>query len=90
MRMVILFTFSVLLCSGIALAADSANPEDKRLNAFFQEEWDWAMKQSPTTATLVGDYRYNSELGDYSLASVKRQEQHERDALKKLESFDRT
>ncbi len=89
MRMIMLFAFTLFIFASLALAA-TPTPEDERLNAFFQEEWDWAMKDSPITATQVGDYRFNNELDDYSLASDQRRDQHDIGSLVKLESFDRT
>ena len=89
MRMLILSVLFLCFAAGILLAQASSNPEEEKLNAFFQEEWDWAMKESPITATLDGDYRYNNLLDDFSLAAVKRQDEHDHDALKRLEAFDR-
>ncbi len=53
---------------------------DSRLaaqNALFDESWQAALKMNPTLATAVGDYRYNDQLGDYSLAAPAAR--HERD-----------
>ncbi|HKF47503.1 MAG TPA: DUF885 domain-containing protein [Terracidiphilus sp.] len=38
-------------------------------NALFDESWQAALKMNPMLATAVGDYRYNDQLGDYSLAA---------------------
>lgn len=38
-------------------------------NALFDDAWQAALKMSPMLATAVGDYRYNDQLGDYSLAA---------------------
>ena len=41
--------------------------------ALFAESWETTLKLAPTLATAVGDYRYNDQLGDNSLAaSVRR------------------
>ena len=89
MRILALFV-SLLLLVGVTIGADAPNPEEEKLNAFFQEQWDWDMKESPVTATLNGDYRFNDQLDDYSLAAVKREQQHKQESLKKLESFNRS
>ncbi len=39
-------------------------------NALFDESWQTNLKLSPTLATGVGDYRYNDQLGDYSLTAI--------------------
>jgi uncharacterized protein (DUF885 family) len=38
-------------------------------NALFDESWQATLKMNPMIATAVGDYRYNDQLGDYSLAA---------------------
>ena len=76
------FVFSLLILAGTVSSASSENSEDEKLNAYFQEQWEWIMKESPTIATIVGDYRYNDQLDDYSLAAEERREQHERESLK--------
>jgi uncharacterized protein (DUF885 family) len=39
-------------------------------NALFEESWQTSLRLSPTRATAVGDYRYNDQLGDDSLAAT--------------------
>ena len=41
-------------------------------NALFEESWQTNLKLSPTLATGVGDYRFNDQLGDNSLAATAR------------------
>ena len=41
-------------------------------NALFAESWETTLRLSPTLATAVGDYRYNDQLGDNSLAAIAR------------------
>lgn len=41
-------------------------------NALFEESWQTTLKLSPLLATNVGDYRFNDQLGDYSLAAVEK------------------
>jgi hypothetical protein len=38
-------------------------------NALFEDAWQANLKMNPIRATAVGDYRYNDQLGDYSLAT---------------------
>jgi uncharacterized protein (DUF885 family) len=61
----------------LALSASAQNPSsaEKRLaaqNALFEESWQMNLKLAPTLATAVGDYRYNDQLGDNSLAAIAR------------------
>ena len=80
--------FIGLILSASFLRADTA--EDQKLNAFFQEEWEWTLKQNPIYATLQGDLRYNDQIGDNSLAGILKQQEHSRETLKKLQTFDRS
>jgi uncharacterized protein (DUF885 family) len=51
----------------------SSNSAETRLaaqNALFAESWETNLKLNPTQATAVGDYRYNDQLGDASLAAI--------------------
>jgi uncharacterized protein (DUF885 family) len=47
-------------------------------NALFARQWDDDMRASPETATAYGDYRYNAQLSDYSLAAIRRQDRADR------------
>jgi uncharacterized protein (DUF885 family) len=46
-------------------------------NVLFNDSWQATLKMNPLLATAVGDYRYNDQLGDYSLAAPAAR--HERD-----------
>ncbi len=46
-------------------------------NALFDDAWQASLRMNPTQATAVGDYRYNDQLGDYSLAASTAR--HQRD-----------
>ncbi len=68
-----LFPAAALLLASAALAQAPAIPVATRVaaqNALFAESWQTNLKLSPTLATSVGDYRYNDQLGDYSLAAT--------------------
>jgi len=65
---------SVLLASAIAFPTLAAEPQPvaQRLaqqNALFEEQYQSDLKASPTEATAYGDYRYNDQLDDESLAA---------------------
>jgi uncharacterized protein (DUF885 family) len=56
-------------------SAQEASLADRlaKQNALFEEVFQAGLKSSPERATSIGDYRYNSRLGDVSLAEVARQ-----------------
>jgi uncharacterized protein (DUF885 family) len=65
---------AAFLLSCAAAIAQVNTPLADRLaaqNALFDESWQTTLKLSPLLATNVGDYRYNDQLGDYSLASIE-------------------
>ena len=71
---------TLILASGLAipsahfLAAQTPSV-DSRLatqNALFEELYQADLKETPERATAFGDYRYNDQLSDHSLAAIDR------------------
>jgi len=58
-----------------------------RQNALFEEFYQTSLKNSPERATAYGDYRYNSQLGQYSLAEIARQHAEADNFLKQLQAI---
>ena len=56
-----------LLAAGPAVATPSTD-----LKALIDAHWDWAMSESPTYASLLGDRRGDGKLGNISLAAADR------------------
>jgi uncharacterized protein (DUF885 family) len=56
-------------------------------NKLFDEFYETGLKNSPERATAVGDYRYNSQLGQYSLAEHARQHAEADEFLKRLKEI---
>ena len=56
-------------------------------NKLFDEFYETSLKNSPERATSYGDYRYNSLLGQYSLAEIARQHAESDDFLKRLKAI---
>jgi uncharacterized protein (DUF885 family) len=57
-------------------------------NALFDEAWQDSLKTNPTRATSVGDYRYNDQLGDYSLAATATRHQRDLADLARIKAID--
>jgi uncharacterized protein (DUF885 family) len=99
-RFVILFRMrpNLLTTSALFLAAMSqlvpAQPHASvasRLsaqNALFDDSWQASLKMNPIQATAVGDYRYNDQLGDYSLAASAARHQRELADLSSIKAID--
>ena len=56
-------------------------------NKLFDEYYETELKNSPERATSYGDYRYNAQLGQYSLAEIARQHAQADDFLKRLRAI---
>ena len=54
-------------------------------NALFDEQYETDLKNHPELATAYGDYRYNDQLNDYSLAGAVSQHQLDQDFLARLQ-----
>ncbi len=72
-----------------ARSDDTANLEAcrKQLNRIIADEWEYEMRESPQTATSVGDYRYNDKWDDASLAHVPKQRKDLQKWLARFESL---
>jgi uncharacterized protein (DUF885 family) len=83
---------SLSTLSPLAFAQGSASVASRLSlqNALFDDSWQATLKMNPTLATAVGDYRYNDQLGDYSLAAPAAR--HERDLadLARIKAIDAT
>jgi uncharacterized protein (DUF885 family) len=57
-------------------------------NALFDDSWQATLKMNPTLATAVGDYRYNDQLGDSSLAASAARHQRDLADLARIKAID--
>ena len=62
----------VLVCPAFGQTASVADRVTEQ-NALFEEVYQAGLKNFPERATSYGDYRYNSQLGQVSLADISRQ-----------------
>jgi uncharacterized protein (DUF885 family) len=90
-----LITLATLLCCVPTLhaAAPATAPVADRVvtqNALFEEQWQAGLRNNPERATAIGDYRYNSQLGDYSLARIQQQNADSKASLARLAAIDTT
>src|SRR5579863_10431725 len=56
-------------------------------NALFDEQYETDLRNFPERATAFGDYRYNNQLADYSLAAIMRRHEENVGDLKRLEAI---
>ena len=97
MRSTLVFLFGVSFFFVVACAtapsskqpaALSDNAATRALHAFFDAEWERAMRESPMSASSLGDRRYNDRWMDDSLAAVEQRRADDRAALAKLLEID--
>jgi uncharacterized protein (DUF885 family) len=81
--------FAVVLALASSAFAQTPPLEERvaKQNALFEEFYETGLKNSPERATSFGDYRYNSQLGQYSLAEIARQHAEADDFLKRLKEI---
>ncbi|MBV8520181.1 MAG: DUF885 domain-containing protein [Acidobacteria bacterium] len=93
-------TASVFLLLAFATAALAATPAKstksaakatptQALHQLFDDEWEWQLRESPETATFLGDRRFDDRLDDRSPAAFERRRAHDRETLRRIEAIDR-
>jgi len=90
MRNTVILAFILLTASAVLAQVLSSSDAAKKLNALFDEDWQWGLQQYPESATLLGDKRYNDRLTDYSVQAIERRKAHERDMLERVQKIDRS
>jgi uncharacterized protein (DUF885 family) len=79
----------VLLALASSAFAQTAPLADRvaKQNALFDEFYENNLKNSPEQATSLGDYRYNAQLSQVSLADIARRHTEANDFLKRLKAI---
>jgi len=80
----------VIAALAAALCAQDLKPAAERIaaqNALFEEQYQSDLRNFPQRATASGDYRYNDQLAEYSLAAIAQRNQTDATFLKRLESI---
>ena len=76
-----------LVATSVSVFAQAPKPVADRLaaqNVLFEEQYESDLRDFPERATAFGDYRYNDQLADYSLAAIARRHKTDEDFLKRL------
>ncbi len=79
-----------LILSAISVFAQDHKPVAEHLsaqNALFEEQYQSDLRNQPERATSFGDYRYNNQLADYSLAGIALRHRADEAFLKRLEAI---
>jgi uncharacterized protein (DUF885 family) len=81
------FCISLLALPVMAAPATSVATRVQAQNALFEEQYESDLKVSPETATARGDYRYNDQLDDHSLAEAAREHAIDESFLARLQAI---
>src|SRR5450755_4602409 len=80
----------VLVAVASSVFAQNHKPVAERVaaqNALFDEQYESDLKNSPERATAYGDYRYNDQLSDYSLAAIAKRHDVDEAFLRRLRAI---
>jgi uncharacterized protein (DUF885 family) len=77
-----------LVFSSQMFAADNLDARRKKLNDLISEYWEYNLKTSPVFASIIGDKRYNDQLGDNSAEFLKKDAATKRDYLARFQAID--
>jgi uncharacterized protein (DUF885 family) len=69
-------------------AVKSLDDRRKELKQLIAEEWEYEMRESPESATYLGDYRYNDRWSDSSLAHIQQQKRDMESWLTRFTAID--
>src|ERR1700683_4832678 len=76
--------------TSFAAPVDSVASRLAAQNALFEEQYQADLKASPLTATSYGDYRYNDQLDDASMAEAAREHATDEKFLARLKAIPTT
>ena len=80
----LMVVIALLLSPLNAIAIEPA----EQLRTLFVEEWQYNLRESPVTATYLGDNRYNDRWADVSLLAIAKRDEHQRGVLERLKTID--
>ncbi len=83
----------LFVAAAVSVFAQNPAPVSDRLaaqNALLEEQYQSDLRNFPERATAFGDYRYNDQLADYSLAAIAKRHQTDEEFLKRLQAIPTT
>jgi uncharacterized protein (DUF885 family) len=90
MRNLACLLLAASICSSAHAQDTSVTERVAQQNALFEELYQTGLKSSPERATSAGDYRYNAQLSDASLAQIERQHSENNAFLARLRAITTT
>jgi uncharacterized protein (DUF885 family) len=91
-----LFPIVLLAASPVKSPRQKAQPAAARgaaaakdLAKFFDDEWEWGLREFPERATTIGDSHYNDKLTDLSFEAIEKRQAHSKEVLARLKKIGR-
>lgn len=81
------FFMVALLSAGIGHTPKAAGERLAAQNALFEEYYETDLRNFPLRATAYGDYRYNDQLGEYSLDAIYKRHKTDQDFLGRIQGI---
>jgi len=78
-----------LVLGAMVISAQSSTPREQ-LHALFERTWEWELSESPTSASALGDPRWNDRWDDLSLEAFERRQVHRQTVLRELAAIPRS
>jgi uncharacterized protein (DUF885 family) len=78
-----------VIAASILSIAQTPKPVAERLatqNAMFEEQYQSDLRNSPLRATAFGDYRYNDQLGEFSVTAISRRHATDQEFLARIQA----
>ena len=79
--------FSAFLTSFSGQESKSSADRLAGQNALFEEQYESDLRNFPLRATAYGDYRYNDQLGEYSLEAIFQRHKIDQDFLERIKAI---
>src|SRR5579862_4825849 len=79
--------FSAFLTSFSGQESKSSADRLAAQNALFEEQYESDLRNFPLRATAYGDYRYNDQLGEYSLEAILQRHKIDQDFLERIKAI---
>ena len=79
-----------VMMGGMAQGQGTVEARRAALTKLLAEEWEYELKESPESATYVGDYRYNDKLSDGSIQHIRESNEKSKEWLGRFEAIDTT
>jgi uncharacterized protein (DUF885 family) len=81
------FFMVTLLIAGIGQTSKPAGERLTAQNALFEEYYETDLRNFPLRATAYGDYRYNDQVGEYSLEAIYKRHKTDQDFLARIQAI---